>query len=367
MSAIFESTQINSMSLRNRLVRSATWEGMAAKDGGVTDAAVGLYEGLAQGGVGLIVSSYLYVREDGAQLPGQFGVHKDELVPGLRRLTDAVHRHGGAIAAQIVHCGGQASSGTTGVVPVAPSAVESPGYSEIPRELSTAEVEELIEVTFPAAARRVKEAGFDAVQLHGAHGYLLAEFLSPSRNRRTDRFGGSLEGRTRFTIEVLRAVRAVVGPEFPVMIKLNANDFLEGSTTEVDAISLVEALARDGIDAIEVSGGTGGSGKRGAVRMKIDSPEAEAYFAPQARSLRTAAANVPLMLVGGLRSIEKLESLFEAGDADYFSMSRPLVREPDLPARWARGDREPAACESCARCFTSALKGGISCMKLGVA
>ena len=196
---------------------------------------------------------------------------------------------------------------------------------------------------FAGAARRLKQAGFDGVQLHGAHGYLLAQFLSPLRNRRSDRYGGNLENRARFALEVFGAVRSEVGPEFPVMIKLNAHDFLEGSTTEEDSAYLAARLARAGIDAIEVSGGTPGSGRLGAVRPDIETREDEAYFRPQARAIRAAAPDVPLMLVGGLRSLEVMDEILAPGDADCLSIGRPLIREPDLPLRWERGDRRRGA------------------------
>ncbi len=225
------------------------------------------------------------------------------------------------------------------------------------------EIENLIG-DFALAARRLVDAGFDGVQLHGAHGYLLAQFLSPLRNQRTDSYGGSLENRSRFCLDVYRAVRAEVGPRFPVMIKLNASDFMEGSTTEEDACYLASALAREGIDAIEVSGGTPGSGKLGATRPDILGPEDEAYFLPQAEAIRRAAPNVALMLVGGLRSLEVMERILESNSADYFAMSRPLIREPGLPLRWQRGDRRRADCISCLSCFGPARKGeGLYCVQ----
>ena len=348
---VFDETTINGLGLRNRLVRSATWEGLGSPNGEVTDALVDVYRRLAAGGVGLIITGYTAVRADGRQAPTQLLADDDRLIPGLARIADAVHDGGGKVVAQIVHCGGQATREATGRHPVAP----------------TDAVNTLI-ATFAVAARRFKDAGYDGVQLHGAHGYLLAQFLSPVRNRRRDRWGGDVERRSRFTREVFTAVRAVVGPDWPVMIKLNANDFLEGSTTEDDAAFLAAALAEAGIDAIEVSGGTGGSGKLGAARTGIASSSDEAYFLPQAEAIRAAAPGVPLMLVGGVRSLDVMERILAAGTADYFSLSRPLIREPELPRRWASGDRRRAACVSCGGCFGPARKGeGIRCVQEGTA
>jgi 2,4-dienoyl-CoA reductase-like NADH-dependent reductase (Old Yellow Enzyme family) len=364
MAEIFEMTDLSGIELQNRLVRSATWEGLADAGGRVTPALVRIHEELADGGVGLIISSYLYVQEVGKQNQGQIGVYSDEMISGLEELARSVHERGGRIVGQIVHCGGQADRRQTGGLhPVAPSAVDSPGYPMTPRELTANDIDGIIE-DFVAAAGRLQKAGFDGVQLHGAHGYLLAQFLSPLRNQRTDAYGGSLENRARFCLEVYEAVRARVGADFPVMIKLNASDFLEGSTTEEDACFLASALAADGIDAIEVSGGTPGSGKLGAARPDIKEVSDEAYFLPQAEAIRRAAPAVPLMLVGGVRSPEVIDKILAQGTADYFSMSRPLIREPGLPNRWKGGDLERAACISCLGCFGPARRGdGIRCVR----
>lgn len=364
MPEIFETTHLCGIELKNRLVRSATWEGLADPEGRVTPALLRIYEDLADGGVGLIISSYLYIDPVGKQSLGQIGVYSDDVIPGLSDLAGAVHDRGGKLVGQIVHCGGQADRRLNGgLQPVAPSAVESEGYSMTPRELSTGEIENIIS-DFAAAARRLKAAGFDGVQLHGAHGYLLAQFLSALRNRRPDHYGGSLPNRARFCLEVYRAVRATVGPDFPVMIKISASDFIEGSTTQEDSCYLASELAAEGIDAIEVSGGKPGSTKLGAARPDIREAKDEAYFLPQAEAIRAAAPGTPLMLVGGVRSPEVIEQILEKGTADYFSMCRPLIREPRLPARWLGGDRRRAACISCLGCFGPARRGdGVSCVQ----
>ena len=363
---IFQKTVLAGLHLDNRLVRSATWEGMATDEGIVTDRLVALYEDLAKGGVGLIISSYMTVHALGRQNIDQIGAHDDTHLDGLRRVASAVHLHGRRIVAQIVHCGGQSRpKAMGGVDPLAPSAIKSPGYGGMPRALTLEQIEEIVQ-SFAAAAVRLKTAGFDGVQLHGAHGYLLAQFLSPSRNQRDDKYGGSLENRARFCLDVFNAVRDAVGPRFPIMIKLNANDFMDGSTTEEDSTYLAQRLAEAGIAAIEVSGGTPGSGKLGPARPAIATPEEEAYFLPQARILRKAVPDTPLMLVGGIRSLAVMEQILAEGVVDYFAMSRPLIREPDLPARWQHSDRDPAACISCLGCFGPAVGGqGIRCVDLG--
>ena len=290
--AIFEPTRLGPLELANRLVRSATWEGLADVLGGVTPRMIPIYRELAEGGVGLVISSYIAVSPEGRQQVTQLAADSGDRVAGLAELAATVHAAGGKLVGQIVHCGGQATRGANqGRDPVAPSAVDSPGYGEVPRALTGGEIARVIG-DFAAAAARLERAGFDGVQLHGAHGYLLSQFLSPLRNRRDDPYGGDLAGRSRFALEVLRAVRGAVRPDFPVMIKLNGSDFLDGSTTEADAAYLARALADAGIAAIEVSGGTPGSGSLGAVRTKIWTLGDEAYFRPQARVIRAAAPNV---------------------------------------------------------------------------
>jgi len=362
---LFETTVLAGIELPNRLMRSATWEGMATAEGMVTDRLVALHEDLARGGIGLIISSYMTVHPQGRQNIDQIGAHDDRHIDGLRRLADVVHRNNGRIVAQIVHCGGQSRPKAQGGLPArAPSAVKSPGYSGVPEALTEEQIAEIVQA-FAQAARRVKQAGFDGVQLHGAHGYLLAQFLSPSRNQRDDKYGGSLENRARFCLEVFQAVREAVGPSFPIMIKLNANDFMEGSTTEEDSTYLAKRLEQLGIAAIEVSSGTPGSGKLGPARPAVATAADEAYFLPQARLLRQAVPGVPLILVGGIRSLNVIEKILAEDVVDYFAISRPLIREPGLPLRWQRGEDHPADCCSCLGCFGPAMGGqGIKCMDL---
>jgi 2,4-dienoyl-CoA reductase-like NADH-dependent reductase (Old Yellow Enzyme family) len=366
MPQIFEATTLGGIEVRNRLVRSATWDGMADTQGRVTGSMIDLYREVAEGGVGVVISGYAFVQPDGRQWPTQLGAHDDETIPGLAELARAVHGGGGRLVGQIVHCGGQAyREATFDRGAVAPSAVASPGYPETPREIQPGEIDSVV-ASFAAAASRMRRAGFDGVQLHGAHGYLISEFLTPSRNARTDAYGGSLEKRMRFALEAYRAVRREAGGAFPVWIKLNGEDFADGGATLEDAARLVAALAAEGIDAIEVSGGTGGSGRLGSARTDIVSPSDEAYFLEHARALRRAAPGVSIITVGGIRSPGRIEAILAEGAADACAVCRPLIREPALPERWRRGDRRRATCISCRGCFTPAMKGtGVRCVRKG--
>ena len=361
MTSLLEQATVGRIPVRNRIVRSATWEGMCDETGAPTERLVSLYETLAEGGVGLILTGYAFVLPEGKQNPGKMGMHDDSLLPSLKALTARVHARGGRIAAQLVHAGGQASRRWSGHPPVAPSAVALPYYQEEPQALSKEGIARVVS-GFARAAARAKEAGFDGVQLHGAHGYLVGQFLSPLTNRRGDEYGGTLANRTRFAVEVTRAVREATGKEYPVWIKQNGDDFLDGGITLREAVEAAGILADAGIDAIEVSGGTPGSGERSAARTQIDTVGKEAYHREFARAIRKRAG-VPVGLVGGLRSPELLEEILRSGDADFLSMSRPFIREPVLVNRWESGDTGRATCISCNGCFLPGLmEGGIYCV-----
>jgi 2,4-dienoyl-CoA reductase-like NADH-dependent reductase (Old Yellow Enzyme family) len=361
MKDLFGKTTINGMTLANRLVRSATWEGMCEADGRPTAKLASWYRDLAAGGVGLIITGYTFVRPDGKQLPAKMGIHTDDFRSDMRNLVEEVHKEGGRICLQLVHAGGQTDAKTAGRRPLAPSAVKVAQFPEEPEAMSRKDIEEIV-TAFGDSARRAREYGFDAVQLHAAHGYLINQFLSPLTNRRTDNYGGSIENRCRFLLEVYRRVRSEAGADFPVFVKLNASDNLEGGLVVGDAIHASRLLDREKIDAIEVSGGTSASGEKNPVRLKIDKPEQEAYNLELAREIRKAV-QCPLMVVGGFRSLEVIRKAIREEGIDYVSMSRPFIREPRLANRWKDGDGSPARCISCNGCFRPGLKeGGIYCV-----
>ncbi len=361
MRSLFDKTVINGMTLLNRLVRSATWEGMCETDGKPTVKLTGCYAGLAAGGVGLIVSGYSYIRPDGKQVPGQMGIYTDAFAAEMKALTAAVHDQGGKICMQLVHVGGQTNSAIAGGQPVAPSALQVVQFPEIPKELSRDDIAELIAL-FSSAAARAREYGFDAVQLHASHGYLINQFLSPLTNRRSDRYGGTPENRRRFLMDVYQGVRGAVGKDYPVLVKLNGADNLEGGLELAESIMAAMALDAAGIDAIEVSAGTPSSGGLSPVRVGVTSREMEAYNLPLAIRVKEAVS-CPVMVVGGIRSFEVAEGIIRRGEADYIAMSRPFIREPGLARRWQSGDEKRATCTSCNGCFKPGLKeGGIYCV-----
>jgi 2,4-dienoyl-CoA reductase-like NADH-dependent reductase (Old Yellow Enzyme family) len=361
MHRALEEARLGSLTLNNRLIRSATWEGMADASGLVTPRLVDYLSALAHGDVGLIISGYAYVRPEGKQLPGQLGICSDAALPGLTLLTEAVHAAGGKLCVQLVHAGGQTTSKAIGQPPVAPSAVQVPQYSEVPVEVSTTEIADVV-ASFASAAAICKAAGCDAVQLHGGHGYLISQFLSPLTNQRTDDYGGDLAGRSRFLLEVYRAVRTAVGNDFPLLIKLNAADNLTGGFEINDAIEVARMLDDEGIDAIEVSSGTPASGTLAPIRTGISSREEEGYNLPLAVRIKNAVS-CPVGVVGGFRSFELIDGIIRREEVDFVAMSRPFVREPALVKRWADGQETHARCISCNGCFKPGLKeGGIYCV-----
>jgi len=361
MTKLFEATNIHGMILANRFMRSATWEGMATKDGEATPQLTATMEKLVEGGVGLIISSFSYVRTDGQVSPRQLGIYKDELIPALMRMTESVHRQGGKIVMQIVHGGVFARSQLTGQPPIGPSQVQGWPNSPPGKEISVEDIQDIINA-YGTAARRVKEAGFDGIQIFAGHGFLLSQFLSSFFNKRSDAYGGNLEGRLRILLEVVKRVRAEVGQGYPVLIKMNSGDFLDGGLTLDESLRVGIKVCKEGVDAIELSGGTWISGENLPARKQITSREKEAYFR-EAASVFKRKIDVPLILVGGIRSFDVADQLVEEGFADYVSMCRPLICEPGLINRWKAGDLAKSACISCNQCFEPARSGeGIYCV-----
>jgi 2,4-dienoyl-CoA reductase-like NADH-dependent reductase (Old Yellow Enzyme family) len=361
---LFERTTINGMNLANRFVRSATWEGLADKEGSVTKRLCEMMVELAKGEVGLIISGYAFVSPDGQCTPGQMAACDDRFLPGLRDMTEAVHSAEGKICLQLVHGGCNANSKLTGLELVGPSAVEKEGRL-VCRSAGKDELAAII-AAFAQAAGRAGEAGFDAIQLHAAHGFLLSQFLSPAFNKRTDEYGGALENRARLLLEVVGHIREAVGHSYPVLVKLNSEDFLDGGMTRDEAIQVSAMLEKASVDAIEFSGGTVAS----PVELipprpgRLQTPEQEVYYREAAR-LYKQKVSIPLILVGGIRSYGVAEELVRNGVADYISVSRPLICEPGLIRRWREGDRRSSECVSDNACFGPALDGsGLYCLTM---
>lgn len=361
MKNLFEETRLAGMTLANRFVRSATWEGMAGGSGEVTEQLTDYLVDLTRGGVGLIITGHAYVHRHGQAGRRQLGIYDDTLIPGLRGMTEKIHDKGGKIVLQLAHAGFFAHPKLTGRMPLVVS--ETTGQDPSSYTKLTGEAIGEIVRAFAEAAARAKMAGFDGVQIHAAHGYLLSQFLSPAFNRRHDEYGGSIENRARALLETYQEIRRLVGREYPVLVKMNCADFCENGLSLEDSIEVGKMLEAAGIDAIELSGGLLTGGAMSPSRVGINRAEKEAYFRSEAKAFRRQI-KVPLLLVGGIRSYEVAEELLAEGTADFISLCRPLIREPGLINRWKDGDHSRATCVSDNQCFVPALKGdGVYCVK----
>lgn len=353
MVTLFETNRIKNLMLKNRSVRSATWDGMAEIDGSSTRRIDSLMRDLALGEVGLIISGHAYVHRDGQISPRQLGIYSDRLIEGLSRMVDVVHEAGGKIVAQLAHAGCHSDPSKTGIEPMGPSVMERDDKPYC-RAMTGQDIARIVS-NFGHAAIRAREAGFDGIQLHAAHGYLMSQFLSPFYNKRGDDYGGSIINRARIVLEILERVQAEVGNDYPVMIKLNSEDFIDGGLSVDEMLEVSTMLERAGIDAIELSGGLiWYSGKYGPARQGLLKTESEEVYYRQTAIRYKKQCKVPLMLVGGILSHTVAERLIAGGVADYISLSRPLIREPDLMKRWISGDMRKAACICCNLCLDAA-------------
>lgn len=330
MKRIFEPAELGGLRLKNRLVRSATWEGVAAPDGGIADVAYEIYDELAAGGVGAIITGFTSVADEDHYFDGMMRLSRDELVGAYARLADVIHGHDCPAIAQLA-LGAFFRQTPSGLAQVEPD------------DMTEGEIERVIG-QFVSAARRAAKAGFDGVQIHVAHFFFLSRFVSPAANHRTDAWGGSTEKRARIVCEIIAGIREAA-PGLHVSAKVNSNDFTRGGLGEDEALELCRIYAKAGVDSIEVSGnGTSVAGVRAGV--------GEGYFAPFAVRL-VRAVDVPVILVGGMRSRAVMEAALNEVGVDFVSLSRPLLREPDLPARLERGLADKSACISCNACYGS--------------
>ncbi len=384
MSVLFTPRSIGRLELPNRLVCSATYEQMAAESGEVTDKLIRRYEKLALGETALSITGLMYVHPSGRGYKHQVGIHADSMIAGLSKLTAAVHAAGGRIAFQLAHCGRQTTKAMAGQTPMAPSSRgRDPMNFVKPRTMSEEDIEKTI-AAFGAAAKRAVASGADAIQLHGAHGYLISEFLSPFFNVRTDTWGGRDENRFRFLKSVYQAVKAQVPEDFPILVKLNGDDHTpKAGVTLTSVRQYTQWLAEMGIDGIEVSCGTTHYSYMNMCRGDVPTTELmqslawwekpvgrfmigkleghydleEGYNLAFAKAIKPLIGDTPLFLVGGMRSVAHMESVLEKKHADFISMSRPFIREPSLARKLKEGKKNNVACVSCNRCLAAVPNG----------
>ncbi|MFX0062476.1 MAG: NADH:flavin oxidoreductase [Candidatus Hermodarchaeota archaeon] len=349
MSILFEPFKIGSLEIQNRFMRSATTSYWSDKQGIVRPEIIDLYRKLAEGEIGLIVKGHMYVADSGKAHEGMAGISNDNQIPMLKKLTQAVHDQNGKIIAQINHAGINSIIDRAG-------ASEYSGKDWEARALSSEEIWNIVKA-FGDAAERALMANFDGVQIHGAHGYLISQFLSRLVNQRTDEWGGSLEKRMRLLLEVYDEIRSRVGNNTPLMVKINCDDFSPNGFTINDSLQVIEAICKRGLDALEISGGGKGRQQELMTRALSSDPKlAEAIFAGHAERIRNATKTTPLALVNTIRTRTCMEALIEKGVVDIVSMSRPFIQEPDLVKKIQAGQVE-AKCNSCSRCLSSDVFG----------
>jgi 2,4-dienoyl-CoA reductase-like NADH-dependent reductase (Old Yellow Enzyme family) len=357
---LFSPTKIGCLNLINRFIRSATHDYLADdRTGMITEKQIELYRRLALGQIGLIITGHAYVHLSGKASPRQIAADDDSKIKGLSALVKAVHDSGSGslIFLQLAHAGRQTRPSLCHQTPLAPSAVYDPVSRVMPRELSSKEIFQVID-WFIQAAARARNAGFDGLQIHAAHGYLLSSFISPHTNRRKDLWGGSWEKRARILREIVRGIKKTCGSNFPVMVKMNAIDFLADGITLDEAKRIALTLENSGIEAIEISGGMNEAG-RGSVWPGLRSEEQEGYFVPYASAIKQDL-KIPVSGLGGIRSISVAERLLSTGQVDLISMSRPFINEPHLLLNFKSGEWKKSGCVSCNKCFNPR---GIRCVQ----
>jgi 2,4-dienoyl-CoA reductase-like NADH-dependent reductase (Old Yellow Enzyme family) len=349
MSLLFEPYRLGPLVLRNRFVRSATTSYWSDEEGNIRPEIVSLYRKLSEGGAGLIIKGHLYVTNTGKAHAGMAGISEDHHLHGLKALTEAVHQQECSIVAQLNHAG-------------LLSVVDRAGPSEYveqawkARALSGSEIRDIVEA-FGDAAEKALMAGFDGVQIHGAHGYLVSQFLSRLTNRRTDEWGGSLEKRMHLLLEVYDEIRRRVGLNTPVLLKLNCDDFSPDGFTVEDSAKVAQTISNKGVDCIEVSGGGVGRRPELLARAASNDPELkEATFSGYAMRIREATKPSPLALVNGIRTRRCMDVIVREGTADLISMSRPFIKEPDLVRRLEAG-QQAAKCTTCNTCSSEKVFG----------
>ena len=364
---IFSPFTVGGLRLKNRILMAAMGNNFSHPQGTVSDRAIAYYRERAKGGTGLIITEATPVSLAGRHRGRGLCAYDDSFLPGLRRLAASVHDHGSAIALQLHHAGRLADPDITGSPPLAPSPIPRAPGAPVPKELSQDEIQEII-IQLGQAARRAKEAGFDAVEIHGAHGYLIYQFLSPRTNKREDFYGGNPENRVRFALEVLRQVRKEVGNSFPILFRLSAREFSENGYSLEESLDWAIELERAGASALHVSGGTTES-LTGSAQVIPPMVFPEAYHVPLAAAIKKKV-RIPVIAVGRLGTPAVAERVLDEGQADLIAAGRAFLCDPYWPLKAARGEKDRirpcVACNHCLwrlfqqeelTCFQNALLG----------
>ncbi len=386
MNKVFEPINLAGIVFPNRIIRSATYEGMGDVNGTPTEQLLKKYEALANGGVGGIITGFIGVSEQGRSYGYNMSMlNKAENVEAYKKITKRMHELGTPIIAQLNHCGGQTKEKSTHMPVVAPSKISD--YKA--REMTNAEILEVIDA-FVQGIKNAKEAGFDGVQIHIAHGYLLSEFVSPRMNRRKDEWGGSTEGRFRIVKMIFEKAREQVG-DYPIIVKLNGYETLKNGMTIKESVKIAKLLERAGCDGIEVSNGTEKAGLatiRGEVPWKLliaqnkklnkmpefmknfigmivkktfPQPQPKELYNLEAAMAIKKAVNIPIILVGGITKLDEIENVINNDKCDIVSMCRPFIIESDLVNKFKKGKQTNSKCIQCNFCIIGTLNGPLKC------
>ena len=323
MTGLLTPLTVKGHTLRNRIVMPPMETNLATERGEVTDALIQAYVRHAQAGLGMIIVEFAYVRPDGRARVQQLGVHDDAMIPGLKRLAEAVQACGTVIGLQISHGGGKCPSDIIGRAPISASDVVVPGAAGPSRGATHDEITGII-ASFADAARRACEAGFDFIEAHGAHGYLLSQFLSPLTNTRTDEYGGRINARGRFPLEVVRAIRDEIGADMLVLYRLGAHDYMAGGVTLEEGKHMARALVDAGVDLLDISGGLCGASVPGW------DGESQGYFVPMGAEIRREV-DVPVVVAGGITDPRFADRVVREGKIDLVAIGRALMENPDWP------------------------------------
>ena len=383
-STAFTPARIAGLCLRNRIIRAGCFEGLS-RDGAVTEELIEHHRELAAGGVAMTTVAYAAVAPDGRSFAEELWM-REEILPGLRRLTEAVHGQGAAASIQLVHAGFFASPAVIGGKPMGASRKLCTYRMSVCRAMSAEDIEHTIEA-FAGAARMAREAGFDAVEIHAGHGYLLSQFLSPWTNRRRDAYGGTLENRLRFPAAVIQRVRQAVGPRFPLLVKLNQRDGMRGGLELDEAVEAARRFASEGASALipscgftaktplymlrghvptkEMAANRPDLLTRGTLRLFgrlfVQSYPFEPLFLLEGARRFRAAVSIPVVYVGGALSLPEIEALVDEGFA-FVQIGRATIRDPEFANKLAGGELRESDCDQCNRCIAAMEAGGVTCV-----
>ncbi|HOP48030.1 MAG TPA: FAD-dependent oxidoreductase [Desulfobacteraceae bacterium] len=351
---------IGKMKVRNRIVVPPMVRGFAYPDGIVTRRLIDHYTTMAKGGAGLIIVEATFVHQSGKLFTQDLGIHDDKCIPGLSDLASAIKEWGSKAAIQLVHSGRQTTTAVTGMPTLAPSTIPCPVSGGFPKELSIEQIIELVE-SFAQGARRAKEAGFDAIEVHAAHGYLINQFLAPNTNRRTDKYGGDINQRMTFLIEVIQEIRKIVGVDFPMLTRINSTDYVDGGLELEEAKQVAKKLEAVGVDALDVSAGIYATGLTFPRRPSTGASmyEPRGHIINDAEEIKKVV-NLPVITVGSITA-EIGDKVLQQGKADFIAIGRGHLADPEIGNKLMAG--EPEKIRPCIRCSEMCRKMsvGIKC------